>query len=418
MSVVTFYLDTKEDEHKQRQIFLNVRYHGKRFRMATGKKIHVSKWDSDKGKADPRKYKENPIGFNSFLADLEKSIVSLTNDNQPISSGDIRAIVEKANGRETTDTFFGFCKSYLQQQIEKGELLPLSAKAYQGTLNHLEKVNKRLAFKDVDLNFYDKFITYLRNDGKATNSIGGHVKRLKWFMAAALDRDLHTNVTFRKKSFKTTREETDQIYLTRKEIKQLSKKNLIPRLKRVADAFVLNCYLGQRFSDWSQMQKDNFRKEKGGLYHWQLVQDKTSEKIDVPVPHEALPILKKYNFTCPVISAKGKLMSVQKFNDYLKEAAQAAELNATEDIRSDGEVKKMAKHELIKSHTARRTFATNLYLDGVPIQNIMAITGHRKEETFLLYVRADQLTKAKGLAEHYQKTSKPVMNITKGGKAA
>ena len=106
-------------------------------------------------------------------------------------------------------------------------------------------------------------------------------------------------------------------------------------------------------------------------------------------------------------------MSVQKYNDYMKEAAQPAELNAIEDIRTGGEVKKMPKYELIKSHTSRRTFATNLYLDGLAVQNIMAITGHRKEETFLLYVRADQLTKAKGLAKHYQNVSKPVMKVTK-----
>jgi len=418
MSVVTFYLDSKEDENKQRQVFLNVRYQGKRYRMATGKKVNVSKWDDDKGEVNPRKYKENPIGFNSFLSELKKSIVSLTNDNEPISAADIRILVEKANGKETNDTFFGFCKGYLKQQIDKGELLPVSAKAYQGTLNHLEKINRKLAFKDIDLNFYDRFVTTLRSGGLAPNSIGGHIKRVKWFMSAALDRDFHTNVNFRKKSFKATREETDQIYLTRKEVKILSKKSLAPRLKRVADAFVLNCYLGQRYSDWAQMLKPNFHKQADGLFHWMLVQDKTGEKMDVPVPHDVLPILKKYNFTCPVISAKGKLMSVQKFNDYLKEAAATAELNAIEDVRSNGQVTKRPKHELIKSHTARRTFATNLYLDGVPIQNIMAITGHRKEETFLLYVRADQLTKSKGLAKHYQMGSKPIMNVTKGGNAA
>ncbi|HMG89228.1 MAG TPA: hypothetical protein VK589_04185, partial [Chryseolinea sp.] len=82
MSVVTFYLDSKEDENKQRQVFLNVRYQGKRYRMATGKKVNVSKWDDDKGEVNPRKYKENPIGFNSFLSELKKSIVSLTNDNE------------------------------------------------------------------------------------------------------------------------------------------------------------------------------------------------------------------------------------------------------------------------------------------------------------------------------------------------
>ena len=144
-----------------------------------------------------------------------------------------------------------------------------------------------------------------------------------------------------------------------------------------------------------------------------MVQGKTGEKISIPVPHEAVFLLKKYKFECPTMN-KGKLISVQKFNDYLKEAAELAGLDAIEDIRSNGSVEKLPKYSLIKSHTARRSFATNLYLDGVPVQNIMAITGHRKEETFMLYVRADQLTKAKGLAAHYQQQDKPIMKISKG----
>jgi hypothetical protein len=44
----------------------------------------------------------------------------------------------------------------------------------------------------------------------------------------------------------------------------------------------------------------------------------------------------------------------------------------------------------------------------------MAVTGHKKEETFLLYIRADQLTKAQGLEKHYRdKECKPVMKINR-----
>jgi integrase len=413
--MVTFYLDNKEG--KEKPIFLNLRHGRERFRIPVGRKIEASKWDVDACRANPRKYKNNCIGFNAYLQGISDEVEKLINDNKGVSKADVKAIIDRANGKETNDTFFGFSESHIQQQITKGEMLPLSAKPYRGTLNHLRKLSPGLDFKNVDLNFYDRFITYLRKQDIATNSIGGHIKRLKWFMAAALDRDLHSNLTFKKKSFKTTREETDQIYLTRKEIRQLAKKNLTPRLKKVADAFAINCYLGMRFSDLVQIQKQNFKKE-GDLYYLHMVQGKTGEKVTIPVPSEALPLLRKYKFTCPVINAKGKLISVQKFNDYLKEAARAAELNELADIRENGAVNKLPKHELIKSHTARRSFATNLYLQGVPVQNIMAVTGHRKEETFLLYVRADQLTKAKGLAKHYQQENKAVMQVTKGGKAA
>ena len=46
-----------------------------------------------------------------------------------------------------------------------------------------------------------------------------------------------------------------------------------------------------------------------------------------------------------------------------------------------------AKAELITTHTARRSFATNYYLKGAPTRTIMAITGHQTEQAFRLYIR-------------------------------
>lgn len=413
--MVKFYLDKKEGQESP--IFLSLFHRGRRIKVYTGKKIEARQWDLNACRANPRKYKNNSVGFNTYLDGLANAVTSLVNENRPISKADVVEIVEKALGKKSEDTFFGFGEAFIQHQIAKGEMLPISAKAYRVTLNHLKKVNSRLDFKDVDLNFYDRFVSYLQNEGLSTNSIGGHIKRLKWFQAASFDRGLHTNVHFRKKAFKTTREESDQIYLTRQEIKQLQHKALPERLKRVADAFVMNCFLGMRFADLAQVREENFKQEKG-MFTLYMVQGKTKEKVAIPVPQEALPLLKKYKFTCPVTGKSNKLMSVQKFNEYLKEAAELAKLETMVDIRQKGTVKKLPKHALIRSHTARRSFATNLYLDGASIQYIMAVTGHKKEETFNLYIRANQLTRAKGLALHYQLRQKPSMKAIMGGHVA
>ncbi len=144
-------------------------------------------------------------------------------------------------------------------------------------MNHLKALNPSLTFNDVDLNFYDKFVTHLRKKELSPNTIGSNIKRLKWFLGAAMDRDLHTNISFKKKAFNTPKEDTDAIYLTRDEINQLAAKDLPDRLKKVADAFVINCYLGMRYSDLMQIQKANFSKEKN-LYSLHMVQGKTNEK--------------------------------------------------------------------------------------------------------------------------------------------
>ena len=50
------------------------------------------------------------------------------------------------------------------------------------------------------------------------------------------------------------------------------------------------------------------------------------------------------------------------------------------------------KYDMVSSHTARRSFATNFYEDGVPIKQLMAVTGHTTESSFKNYVRSKIIT--------------------------
>ncbi|MFM7357902.1 MAG: tyrosine-type recombinase/integrase [Sediminibacterium sp.] len=46
------------------------------------------------------------------------------------------------------------------------------------------------------------------------------------------------------------------------------------------------------------------------------------------------------------------------------------------------------KWEKLMTHTARRSFCTNMYLMGVPVLTIMAISGHKTEKSFRTYIKA------------------------------
>ena len=49
---------------------------------------------------------------------------------------------------------------------------------------------------------------------------------------------------------------------------------------------------------------------------------------------------------------------------------------------------------MVMTHTARRSFCTNMYLIGVPILSIMAMSGHKSEKSFLRYIKAKDLQHA------------------------
>ena len=55
--------------------------------------------------------------------------------------------------------------------------------------------------------------------------------------------------------------------------------------------------------------------------------------------------------------------------------------------------------ELVCCHTARRTAITNMYLSGkFSTRQIMSVSGHKKEETFLKYIRLSLDEKADDVA--------------------
>jgi integrase len=91
-------------------------------------------------------------------------------------------------------------------------------------------------------------------------------------------------------------------------------------------------------------------------------------------------------------------------NDYLKEVISLAGIKEFVEttITKGGKVEKKAvrKYKLVSTHTARRSFATNLYLAEVPSISIMKITGHKTEKSFLQYIRVTQKENADKLLTH------------------
>ena len=53
------------------------------------------------------------------------------------------------------------------------------------------------------------------------------------------------------------------------------------------------------------------------------------------------------------------------------------------------------KYELVRSHTARRTAATLMYLAGMDVFNICAVTGHSSIAMLKKYIKADEIDRAR-----------------------
>ncbi|MFT3884650.1 MAG: tyrosine-type recombinase/integrase [Flavobacteriales bacterium] len=145
----------------------------------------------------------------------------------------------------------------------------------------------------------------------------------------------------------------------------------------------MGAWTGLRFGDLNTLQPEEIQ---GADITRHM--DKTGGKVVVPINEVVRAILAKYADEGGMPPA----LSNQKMNDYLKEACRMVPSLRTEvplvlTIGGERVRQKIAKCELVTTHTARRSFASNMYLKGVPARTIMAITGHKTEQAFLSYIR-------------------------------
>lgn len=81
-------------------------------------------------------------------------------------------------------------------------------------------------------------------------------------------------------------------------------------------------------------------------------------------------------------------ISRQKLSDYIKDVCKKVGIE---------------KWQQVSTHTARRTFATNMVLAGVDISKIMKITGHKTEQEFRKYVKIDGVQSAMSVIDDVNK---------------
>jgi integrase len=100
---------------------------------------------------------------------------------------------------------------------------------------------------------------------------------------------------------------------------------------------------------------------------------------------EALSIL-KYRFDNKVGTT-----SNAEFNRYIKTIAKLAGVNELIkcSYKKQGKdvIEVKPKFEWISSHTCRRSFCTNEFLTGTPVELIMKISGHKSVKDFYRYIR-------------------------------
>lgn len=401
---VRFNLKDAKNLNKETLIYLVFRFNQNKLKYSTGQKIKPKFWNSTQQRAKNKSQFPQAPELNSFLDNLANTTLNTyrkyINDGvlpQKIDfSNELNKITFRSNGsndEEQPKTFFKFYEQLIEERKENPQFSKETIKTYKTSLNKLMdyKSQKRveLDFDNIDIRFFNDYTNHLFSKNYSTNYVSKLIRNIKTVLLEATERGINKNLAFKSKKFRVSEKETKNIYLTKDELDVLCKLDLRKneRLEKVRDLFLVGCFTGLRFSDFMNIKPEHI-KEVDGVRLIDIFTQKTKEAVTIPIHPIVENIFNKYKNKDSILP---KTISNQKMNQYLKELGELAEIN--EEVinvtfqggRREEEV--LRKYEMISTHTARRSFATNAFKSGVSSISIMRITGHKTQHSFMKYIK-------------------------------
>lgn len=254
-----------------------------------------------------------------------------------------------------------------------------------------EKTNCSIFTNSITEEFLEDFIYYLRDCGMRNNTVKGLIEKAKAMAKKAGNYGYAVNRTFDEVS--VPEEDTFAVALSMNEITRVYYySGLKGKQQKIRDLFVVGCLTGMRYSDYSTLTPDNIH---GGIIVKKT--KKTGVTVHVPIHDYIWEIMEKYGGELP-----GGI-SIQHFNRTIKIIFKKMGFNEkvtfTRTVGHNVVTQTYEMWEVISSHTARRSAATNMYNSGrMKTLQIMLITGHTTEKNFFKYIKIGREENAKTIS--------------------
>ena len=430
MVSIRYSLRNKKAKSKS-TIRASITFNSNRITLCPGYSINPDHWDSSRGLPKSIKGSMEANAIHTNLLELCLKITRLYNDldqserqniSPEIFKQKILALVHPDKFGENVvnqitlldfvDLFIKDSERGIRLKDNQYKIEENSIKPYRTTRLHIsnfeKQIQKKFLLKDFSQQFHDEFSNYLIEDLELSkNSHSKYIMVLNQIVKYAVKKKLLTTSLLAELEFNTSREETENIYLKEIEIQKLMELKDFKNKgeEHVRDIFVVGCYTGLRFSNYSQINLDYL---KDGMLI--IIQQKTKQKVTIPVHPFVENIIHKYNGVLPPCPTN------QEFNRTLKDlGSRIPELNIpfSKQITRGRKitVEETMKWQKLMTHTARRSFCTNMYLMEVPVPTIMAISGHRTEKSFRTYIKASGEEHAQIMKDHWDEKEHKIESV-------
>lgn len=415
MGAIKFYINLKKGK-TEGILYISVKPdNGKRLSLSLKERVKEAQWDFRRQQA--KRSRENYREFNAMLDQIkvrvERGMLEAKGEGRAFIKADLaRAVFGSAESGspEVIELF----EAVLER--ESGRLKPASLAGYRVFLADWRAFVKArgapVLAAEVSARTLGEFEQFLLEKGNNNITIDKKFRQIKTFgtWLANAGKPLPYDIKQYKLKLKQARQ--SKWHLTDSELRQfmaaeypyskreadlgLPEQGTPPALARARDVFVFGCFTGLRYGDLARLRPDSLQileetEGKPGTPLLRLVMQKTDAELLLPVPEPALKIWQRYGGKLPVISN-------QKLNAQIKQAAKAAGLDRRIETRSLSGAKQTTKvaplWAEISMHRARNTFISLAYKAGVPQRIVQAMAGHSDARITAAYYDVMQEDKA------------------------
>lgn len=397
LSILLYIKRSKPSSDGTVPVYMRVTVHGKRIETSADKFVQPANWIPTAGKVKGNT--EEARAVNNYLDAIKSQVydyrTELIRQGVPVNFDNMRKkILKISEAPRSLVEIFQNHNDKMELQIGKKYAKGTHTR-YKTTLSHTKEfMSHRLNVSDVDIRSIDlPFITDFEFYLMTVRKIGNNstVKYLKNFGKIVriclknrwIDYDPFLN-------YDGVIDEVDGVFLTAAELKVLITKEFkITRLDQVRDIFVFCCYTGLAYADVKKLRKSHLSIGIDGRTWIFTKRQKTEIDSNVPLLPFPESILEKYQDDPKCINQDRLLpvLSNQKMNSYLKEIADLCGIEKE-----------------LTFHASRHTFATTVLLaNGVPIESVSKMMGHKNIKTTQHYAKTLDSTVAENMRELREK---------------
>lgn len=393
MKYTVLIVPDREKEKPTARLRCRVRWEGNVVAVLVGYRVEVAKWSHE-----AQRCKVNTMHNNVSAAKINKAIDKLVGqiatilDEDGVSKDEFKRRLAELQGKKVARVDFNTqFDEFIADMINEHNWSDSVVEQFDVLRRHIVAHDADALFSSIDSKWLSGFCRYLVESGKRNETTIKILKRLRSVLLWAESRKyVETDWSTFRHHLKTSPHKV--VFLDWDELMLVYNAEVKAEyLRHVRDVFCFCCFTSLRYSDVAALTHANVHADRISIT---TIKDR--DNVDINLNKYSSAILARYaengqERALPVISN-------QRYNDYVKELMKMLGIDTPISItyyvgnRRIDEVK--PKHELITTHTARRTFICNALAMGIAPQIVMKWTGHNDYKSMLPYIDIADKAKA------------------------